>query len=86
MKKIPDKVVIEMTAEGYAYRVYNEVLELIWEDRHVMNGPGFSEGIKPEDIYDCKLFTSFPEFEDAIDDLSFGPFGVSQALWSIHND
>ena len=80
----PTKVVIEITAQGWSERVYAGD-QLIAEQRQIMISSGESEGYGEWADWSDML----PEYEElvgAMDDLSFGPFGVAGALYEIDEE
>lgn len=80
----PTKVVIEITAEGWSERVYaGEVV--IAETGHVMESRGSARSSDSEEWYD-RLPDDFDSLAEALEDLSFGPFGVAGALYEIDED
>ena len=81
--KIPKKVIIEITGERYSTKALDMDGHILWQDSHKMESRGESELESGNDIYESELDEYFPELCDAINDLSFGPFGVACALYSI---
>lgn len=82
----PARVVIEITAGGYSHKIFDESGEEIWGDQHTMESAGFCRCESAEGIFDHAIGEEFDSLAGAIEDLSFGPFGVAQALWNIAHD
>lgn len=84
-EKIPAKVSIECTAKGWTILVLDPAGEVLYRDVHVMEnrahaktGDGHQK-LTPElfgNVYDDIA----DEMVDALEDLTFGPFGLSQVL------
>jgi len=83
--KVPNKVVIEISGDNYTHKVLDESGGVIWENLHKMESNGRSRCEKGGDVFDGIIEETFPELAEAIDDLSFGPFGVACKLHDINN-
>lgn len=83
---VPNKVIIEITPEGYTLKVISSDGNTEWEQVHKMNGAHTAEAVSGCDIYDSKLSPVFDDLCEAIEDLSFGPFGVASVLHQIKAD
>lgn len=80
----PTKLVIETTGEAYTHRLLDGDGNEIWADKHVMESAGSSRWEKKDqDIYSSPIADDYDELAEAIDDLSFGPFDVASALYTI---
>lgn len=82
----PAKVVIEITAEGYSHKIFDEAGEEMWGDKHIMESAGYSRAESSDGIFDHPIADKYETLAEAVDDFSFGPFGVAQALWKIVHD
>lgn len=82
--KTPTKLTIEITAEEYKYTLTDEKEKVVWQSRYIMKSSGRSIGDgRNVEVTKCPALDDFEELVETIDDLSFGPFGVAQALYRI---
>lgn len=83
--KIPAKVAIECTAKGWTIQVLNPQGEVLYRDVHVMVDQGSAKAGEGHQKLSPKKFDNSYEdiadkMVDALEDLTFGPFGLSQVL------
>ena len=81
----PTKLVIEITGKTYSHKLLDETGAELWSDEHIMESAGHSRHAKESggDIFESPVADDYEELAKAIDDLSFGPFGVAGALRNI---
>lgn len=77
--KVPNKAVIEITGSEYTHKILDSEGNVLWQSHHEMEGAG-QPSCSTGDIFDSEVEEYFPDLATSIDDLSFGPFGVSSAL------
>lgn len=83
----PTKLTIEITGNGYKHTLTDIEGNVIWSDSHHMESAGESRSDRNNtDVFDCEHLKEYDELSSAIDDLSFGPFGVASALYKILED
>ena len=84
----PHKLTIEITGDGYSQTLTDEDGKVLYQTVHEMTSPGSSKRVQGEDPFDTSFFIDdeelFGNLGDAIDGLSFGPFGVAQALHEMN--
>ena len=84
---IPTKLVIEITGDGYTQSLLDDTDNEIWVSKNVMKSAGESRRDKSSiDIFESPIGDEFEVLATAIDDLSFGPFGVAGALRKITDE
>lgn len=77
----PQKVIIEITGREFSHKVIDENGVILFEDCHEMESSGQSRS-KSDDVWESGFGDEFPSLADAIDDLSFGPFGIAGVLYN----
>lgn len=83
----PVKLTIEISANGYSHKLTDIDGNIIWSDLHIMENEGSSRLDRSSiDVFDCEALKNYEDLATAIDDLSFGPFGVAGALYKIQED
>lgn len=85
--RTPTKLVIEITGHEYSHTLLDADGNVMWGDKHIMESAGCAKGVSgTEEIYDSDVAEEYDELAEAIDDLTFGPFGVATALRNIADE
>ncbi len=79
MKMEMEKVTIEITPSGYTEKV--EIEGKVYLREAIMTSAGASTAVGKEDWFDL-LGSVDEDLAEAMDDLSFGPFGIAGVLFS----
>ena len=87
MSEYPKKVTIEVTAKGYTVSVSGSCGNEMYSERHKMESAGCSRRIDGgSEPFDDPVISDFGDLPEAIDDLSFAPFDIAQALFRLGLD
>ena len=84
----PNKLTITITADGYQTTLTDSDGNEIWQQSNKMDSAGMSSVESGPDIFDCKCLEDmgYDDLQCAIDELSFGPFGVAASLYDLKGE